>query len=63
MAHKKDFLKYVEEPFKYILSQVEEELPDFIKKYIKIKHEGFGPFTTKDWKSHNLYSGKILFYR
>jgi hypothetical protein len=39
MEHKKDFLKYVEEPVKYILSQVEEQLPDFIKKYINIKHE------------------------
>ena len=39
MAHKKDFLKYVEEPVKYILSQVEEQLPDFIKKYINIKRE------------------------
>ncbi|MEG3895464.1 MULTISPECIES: AAA family ATPase [unclassified Microcoleus] len=39
ITHKKDFLKYVEEPFKYILSQVEEQLPDFIKKYINIKYE------------------------
>jgi len=38
-AHKKDLLKYVEEPVKYILSQVEEQLPDFIKKYINIKYE------------------------
>ena len=39
IAHKKDFLKYVEEPVKYILSLVEEQLPDFIKKYINIKYE------------------------
>ncbi|XZN90830.1 MAG: McrB family protein [Microcoleus sp.] len=39
ITHKKDFLKYVEEPVKYILSQVEEHLPDFIKKYINIKYE------------------------
>jgi 5-methylcytosine-specific restriction enzyme B len=31
----------VEEPFHYILSQVEDQLPDFIKKYINIKHEKF----------------------
>ncbi|MEG3940188.1 AAA family ATPase [Microcoleus sp. S36b_A3] len=42
MAHKRDFLKYVEEPLKYIFSQVEEQLPDFIKKYINIKWEQFG---------------------
>jgi len=45
MAHKKDFLKYVEEPLKYILSQVEEQLPDFIKECINIKHEGFASIT------------------
>lgn len=39
ITHKKDFLKYVEEPVKYILSQVEEQLPDFIKKHINIKYE------------------------
>ena len=39
MAHKKDFLKYVEEPLKYISSQVEEQLPNFIKKHINIKYE------------------------
>ncbi|MEG4036274.1 AAA family ATPase [Microcoleus sp. S36b_A4] len=61
MAYKRDFLKYVEEPVKYILSQVEEELPDFIKKYIESKHEGFSPFQTKDGKSPNLYSGKYSF--
>ncbi|HEY9295699.1 MAG TPA: AAA family ATPase, partial [Phormidium sp.] len=33
MAHKKDFLKYVEEPLKYVSIQVEEMLPDFIKKH------------------------------
>ncbi|MEG4106929.1 AAA family ATPase [Microcoleus sp. S13_C5] len=40
--HKKDLLKYVEEPVKYILSQVEYLLPDFIKKYINIKCEKVG---------------------
>ncbi len=39
IAHKKDILKYVEEPLNYILSQVEDQLPDFIKKYLNIKHE------------------------
>ncbi|MEP6582572.1 AAA family ATPase, partial [Microcoleus vaginatus GB2-A3] len=42
MAHKRDFLKYVEEPLKYIFSQVEELLPNFIKKYINIKWEQLG---------------------
>ena len=41
-AHKKDFLKYVENPLKYILSQVEELLPDFIKNYINFRIEKFG---------------------
>jgi 5-methylcytosine-specific restriction protein B len=45
MAHKRDFLKYVEEPLKYISSQVEEQLPNFIKEYINIKHEGFASIT------------------
>ncbi len=34
MAHKRDFLKYVEDPLKYIFIQVEYLLPDFIKKSI-----------------------------
>jgi len=42
LAHKKDLFKYVEEPLKYIFSNVEEQLPDFIKKNINIKHERFG---------------------
>ncbi|NQE33901.1 McrB family protein [Microcoleus asticus] len=42
IAHKNDFLKYVENPLKYIFSQVEELLPDIIKKYINIKWEQFG---------------------
>jgi 5-methylcytosine-specific restriction protein B len=42
MAHKKDFLKYVENPLKYILSEVEELLPDFIKKYINFRIDKFG---------------------
>jgi len=40
--HKKDLLKYIEEPVKYIFSQVEDLLPDFIKKYINIKCEEVG---------------------
>ncbi|PSB47391.1 AAA family ATPase [filamentous cyanobacterium Phorm 6] len=51
LAHKKDFLKYVEEPVKYILSEVEEQLPDFIKKYIDVKQESFGSIQTKFLKS------------
>ncbi|MEG3837827.1 AAA family ATPase [Microcoleus sp. Z1_A1] len=39
MAHKKDCLKYVEEPLKYILSQVEEQLPDCMTKHLNIKDE------------------------
>jgi 5-methylcytosine-specific restriction enzyme B len=53
--HKKDLLKYVEEPLKYILSQVEEQLPDFIKKYIDIKQESFGSIQTKSLKSAVVY--------
>jgi 5-methylcytosine-specific restriction protein B len=41
MAHKKDCLKYVEEPLKYILSQVEEQLPDCMTKYLNIKDESW----------------------
>jgi 5-methylcytosine-specific restriction protein B len=51
LQHKKDFLKYVEEPVKYILSQVEEQLPDFIKKNIDIKQESFGSIQTESLKS------------
>ena len=40
--HKKVFLKYVENPLKYILSQVEELLPDFIKNYINFRIDQFG---------------------
>jgi len=40
--HKKLFLKYVENPLKYILSQVEELLPDFIKNYINFRIDQFG---------------------
>ncbi len=42
MAHKRDFLKDVENPLKYISTQVEELLPDFIKKYINTKSERLG---------------------
>ncbi len=55
----KDFLKYVEQPVKYILSQVEEQLPDFIKEYINIKYEGFGSITETGLES-TAYS--IAFY-
>ncbi|MEG4426616.1 MULTISPECIES: AAA family ATPase [unclassified Microcoleus] len=52
ITHKKDFLKYVEKPVKYILSQVEEQLPDFIKKYINIKREKFcSIIETRKWQS------------
>jgi len=54
--HKKDFLKYVEEPVKYILSQVEEQLPDFIKKYIDLKQESLGSVQTQFWKSTVVYN-------
>ena len=61
LTHKKDFLKYVEEPFKYILSQVEEQLPDFIKKYINIKCERFGSILeTKNLQS-TAYSVAFCF--
>jgi len=55
--HKKDFLKYVEEPVKYILSQVEEQLPDFIKKYIDINQESFGSIQTQHLESRVVYWG------
>ncbi|MEG4809991.1 AAA family ATPase [Microcoleus sp. F8-D3] len=62
MEHKKDFLKYVEEPVKYILSQVEEQLPDFIKKYIDIKKESFGYIQqTKSLKSAAGYTVDYCF--
>ncbi|MBE9186557.1 AAA family ATPase [Microcoleus sp. LEGE 07076] len=52
IAHKKDFLKYVEEPLNYISRQVEEQLPDFIKEYIHIKQEGFASIFPElgDWE-------------
>ncbi|MEG4029614.1 MULTISPECIES: AAA family ATPase [unclassified Microcoleus] len=52
MTDKKTYLKYVAEPLKYILSQVEEQLPDFMKNYLNIKSEilDFG-FKTKDEQS------------
>ncbi len=59
--HKKDFLKYVEEPVKYILSQVEELLPNFIKKYIEIEHENFGSFQTKFLNSTVVYKVGYFF--
>ncbi|MEG3986543.1 AAA family ATPase [Microcoleus sp. S28C3] len=59
--HKKDFLKYVEEPVKYILSQVEEQLPDFIKKYIDIKQESFASIQTQSLKSTVVYSVDYCF--
>ncbi|MEG4486508.1 AAA family ATPase [Microcoleus sp. D2_18a_B4] len=59
--HKKDFLQYVEVPLKYILSQVEEQLPDFIKKYIDIKQESFGSIQTQSLKSTVVYSVDYCF--
>ncbi|MEK0195478.1 McrB family protein, partial [Microcoleus anatoxicus] len=61
MAHKRDFLKYVEEPVKDILSHVEEQLPDFIKEYIDIKHESFAPIKTKYLQSTVVYSVDYCF--
>ncbi len=61
MAHKKEFLKYVEEPVKYILSEVEEQLPDFIKKYIDLKQESFGSIQTKFLKSTVVYNVGYFF--
>jgi 5-methylcytosine-specific restriction protein B len=55
--HKEDFLTYVEKPVKYILSQVEEQLPDFIKKYIEIKQESFGSIQTQHLESGVVYWG------
>lgn len=61
LAHKKDFLKYVEEPVKYILSQVEEQLPDFIKKYINIKCERFGSIIGIENSQLETYSTAFCF--
>ncbi|MEG4071978.1 AAA family ATPase [Microcoleus sp. Pol14C2] len=41
-THKQVFFKYVENPLKYILSQVEDLLPDFIKNYINFRIDQFG---------------------
>ncbi|MEG4308100.1 MULTISPECIES: AAA family ATPase [unclassified Microcoleus] len=41
-THKQVFFKYVENPLKYILSQVEYLLPDFIKNYINFRIDQFG---------------------
>jgi len=59
--HKKDFLKYVEEPVKYILSEVEEQLPDFIKKYIAFKQERFGSRPINFVKSTAVYRAEYYF--
>ncbi|MEG3845279.1 AAA family ATPase, partial [Microcoleus sp. herbarium14] len=56
MAHKKDFLKYVEEPLKYIFSHVEELLPDYIKKDINIRWDRFGYLTEKDRSQPIIYN-------
>ncbi|AFZ10064.1 ATPase associated with various cellular activities AAA_5 [Oscillatoria nigro-viridis PCC 7112] len=56
MAHHKDFLKYVEEPLKYIFSQVEELLPDYIKNNIYIRWDRFGYFTEKDSSQSIIYN-------
>ncbi|MBD1826154.1 AAA family ATPase [Microcoleus vaginatus GB1-A2] len=56
IAHKKDFLKYVEEPLKYVSIQVEEMLPDFIKKHINIKWERLGSIITTDFCQSIAYS-------
>ncbi|MEG3922034.1 AAA family ATPase [Microcoleus sp. T3_A4] len=56
MAHKRDFLKYVEEPLRYIFSHVEELLPDFIKKYINIKWEQLGSIVETNGLQSVAYS-------
>ncbi|MEG5036402.1 AAA family ATPase [Microcoleus sp. AT3-D2] len=56
IAHKKDFLKYVEEPLKYVSIQVEEMLPDFIKKHINIKWERLGSIIRTDFCQSIAYS-------
>ncbi|WP_445249047.1 McrB family protein [Microcoleus sp. OTE_8_concoct_300] len=56
MAHKKDFLQYVEEPLRYIFSHVEELLPDFIKKYINIKWEQLGSIVETNGLQSVAYS-------
>jgi 5-methylcytosine-specific restriction protein B len=56
MVHKKYFLKYVEEPLRYIFSQVEELLPDFIKKYINIKWEQLGSIVETNGLQSVAYS-------
>ncbi len=53
--HKKDFLKYVEEPVKYIFSQVEEQLPDYLKKHINIKYESCWFLPSKYWAPTVIY--------
>ena len=59
LAHRKDFLNYLEKPLKYVVSQIEEQLPDFIKEYINIKHEGFGSISDAGLES-TAYN--IVFY-
>ncbi|MEG4085318.1 AAA family ATPase [Microcoleus sp. POL10_C6] len=56
MAHKRDFLKYVEEPLKYIFSQVEDLLPNFIKKYINFKWEKLGSLVETEGLPSIAYS-------
>ncbi|TAF05405.1 MAG: AAA family ATPase [Oscillatoriales cyanobacterium] len=67
MAHKRDFLKYVEEPLKYIFSQVEDLLPNFIKKYINIKWEQLGSIVETKGLQSIAYSisfgGEDISYR
>lgn len=56
MAHKRDFLNYVEEPLKYIFSQVEDLLPNFIKKYINFKWEKLGSIVETEGLPSIAYS-------
>ncbi|MEG4579303.1 AAA family ATPase [Microcoleus sp. MON1_C5] len=56
LAHKKEFLKYVEEPLKSVSIQVEQMLPDFIKKHINIKWERVGSIITTDFCQSIAYS-------
>ncbi|MEG5028404.1 AAA family ATPase [Microcoleus sp. AT8-B1] len=55
--HQKDLLKYVEEPVKYILNQVQKQLPDCIKKYIDIKQGSFSYIHRKSLESAGVYRG------
>ncbi len=56
MARKNHFLKYLEQPLKHIFSQVEEILPDSIKKHINIKLERLGSIIRTNFGQSIAYS-------